>query len=320
MGLVGMPFLGAGSNPLDWRGPEFLALYAALVLAALVLAVIVRLVLSPAEEADSYEKQPLNAYEVACLWSGPERAVHSAFAALVQAGFLRLVDCQRKLFGFFDSSQTFIAQGLPLPANAPRLEHALYTAAAVSTEEFKPLMQAALPAAQDMEDNLRKRGLLGPVMPPASCFLAAAIVAAPLLLGLAKIAVGVSRGKPVGFLIAAYVATSIAALVVLLARSRLTAAGRRLVEPLVAKEAHNRQLVEASAVTPSPAQVALLVGLFGAGVLAAGPLSRIHAFLPRASGGGGCSTSSGGCGGGGCGGGGCGGGGCGGGGCGGCGG
>jgi hypothetical protein len=59
---------------------------------------------------------------------------------------------------------------------------------------------------------------------------------------------------------------------------------------------------------------ALAIGLFGIGILAAGPLAEVHAMLPRATGKGGCSTSTGGCGGG------CGGGGCGGGGCGGCGG
>jgi uncharacterized protein (TIGR04222 family) len=237
----------------------------------------------------------------------------------VQAGYLQLVDDEEHVLGIFRSTKTRIQQGKPLPTNAPQLEQEIYSAAAVATEEFKPLADAALPAAEKIEESLRDRGLVRPLMPPASCFIAGAIAAAPLLVGLAKIAVGLSRGRPVGFLIVACIATVIAALVVVFARSRLTATGRRLVEPLMAKEAHNRQLVEASAVTPSPAQVALLVGLFGAGVLAAGPLSRIHALLPRASGGGGCSASSGGCGGGGCGGGGCGGG-CGGGGCGGCGG
>jgi len=307
MGLVGMPLVGAGTSPLDWRGPDFLALYATITLAALVMAVIVRLVFAPAEDVPSVKQSPLNAYEVACLWSGPLRAVQAAFSAMVQAGYLRLVDEEERVLGIFRSTKTRIQQGQTLPTSAPRLEQEIYSAAIVATEEFKPLADAALPAAQDMEENLRKRGLLRPMMPPASCFLASAIVAAPILLGVAKIAVGLSRGRPVGFLVAACVATAIAALVVLLARSRVTAAGRSLVEPLMAQQAYARQQVEISAVTPSPAQVALLVGLFGAGVLAAGPLARIHALLPRSSGGGGCSTSSGGCGGGGCGGGGCGG-------------
>jgi hypothetical protein len=59
------------------------------------------------------------------------------------------------------------------------------------------------------------------------------------------------------------------------------------------------------------------IGLFGCGMLAGGPLTKVHEMLPRAAGGGGCSSGGGGCGGDG---GGCGGGGCGGGGCGGCGG
>jgi uncharacterized protein (TIGR04222 family) len=300
VGLIGFPLMGAAWNPLDWKGAEFLGLYATIALAALVLAVIVRVAFAPHEDDGSAEKQsPLNAYEIACLWSGPLRAVHASFAALVQAGFLRIVDQEQKAFGIFSTRQSFIQQGEPLPANAPQLEQALYSAAALPVENFKPLAEAGLPLAQDIEESLRKRGLLRPAMPAAHCVIAGLIMAAPLMLGLAKIAVGVSRGRPVGFLIAACVATVIAALVLLLVRSRLTAAGRRLVEPLTTELGHTRQLVESAATTPSPAQLALLVGLFGVGVLSAGPLARVHAMLPTSCGGGDCSggcSSGGGCG------------------------
>jgi uncharacterized protein (TIGR04222 family) len=190
------------------------------------------------------------------------------------------------------------------------LEQALVSAAISPADSIQPLTEAGLPVAEDIEEALRKRGLLAASTPSPRQIAASLIMVAPLLLGFAKIAVGLWRDRPVGFLLAACAATAIAALVLLLARSRITAAGWRMVEPLQAQNAHTRQLVEIGSATPSPAQVALLVGLFGAGVLAAGPLARVHAMLPRAAGGGGCSTggcSTGGCGGG-CGGGGCGGG------------
>jgi uncharacterized protein (TIGR04222 family) len=315
LGLIGLPLVGAAWNPLDWNGPDFLALYIGIALTAIVIALVVRVACALANRNAVGQKQaPLDAYEVACLRAGPFRAVQAAFAALVQAGCLRLVDDERKPSSAGGSQRTLIQQGLPLKANAPRLEQALYSAAAVPRDSLKPLMEAAMPEARDIEAELRQRELLQPRTPPLPFVLASLFMAAPLLLGLPKIAVGLQRERPVGFLIAACIATGIAALALLLVRSRLTTAGRRLIGPLEAEHAHNRQLVAAGQATPSPEQLALLVGLFGADVLAAGPMARAQAMMPNSS------YAGGGCGGGGCGGAGCGGGGCGGGGCGGCGG
>jgi uncharacterized protein (TIGR04222 family) len=64
-------------------------------------------------------------------------------------------------------------------------------------------------------------------VPSASRIAASLIMASPLLLGVIKIAVGVSRNRPVGFLIAACVVTAIAAIIFLIARSRLSSRFRR---------------------------------------------------------------------------------------------
>jgi hypothetical protein len=127
----------------------------------------------------------------------------------------------------------------------------------------------------------------------------------------------------VGFLIIACIVTAIVALGFLCAGHRLSASGNELLRRLRENHRRTTQLVKSSAMTLSHTDLALAIGLFGAGMLAIGPLANVHAMLPRASGGGGCAAGGGGCssgGGGGCGGGGGGGGGCGGGGCGGCGG
>ena len=47
LGLVGLPLSVAAWNPLNWNGPQFLAFYFALVVAAALLALVTRLVVAP---------------------------------------------------------------------------------------------------------------------------------------------------------------------------------------------------------------------------------------------------------------------------------
>ncbi len=317
LGLVGLP-LAAGLGPLDWKGDEFLGFYFLAAAAAFLAALLIRLIFTGDEPAASGAKQaPLDPYQIACLAGGPMRAVQAAFAAMVQAGTLKLASEESTTLGVFKRRQTKIQQGgTSLPENAPRLERALYHAAVVPVETIAPLTEAGLPVAEDIRTDLVKRGLMRASLIRTSSIVASAIMAAPLLLGVTKIAIGLWRDRPVGFLIAACAVTGIVAVVMLLAGSRVTSAGRQILEPLQDKHAHTKQLVSTASATVAPADLALLVGLFGCSLLAAGQLASVHAMLPRTSGGGGCGSA--GCGGGGCGGGGCSGG-CGG-GCGGCGG
>jgi uncharacterized protein (TIGR04222 family) len=323
LGLFGLPLAAITWNPLDWNGPEFLVGYVLLTIIAAVVAYVVRCMLVPdtiAEEAKF--GQPLDPYEAACLAAGPARSVQAAFAALVHAGMLQIVGEESKVCGLFTTKKNFIRQGKPLPENAHRLERAMFQAAAMPADDIAPLTAAGMPIAVEINDELVKRGLLQAGPPPVCNVAASLIMATPLLLGGAKIAVGLSRGRPVELLVALCVLTFIAALVFLLARSRLSVAGKATLKSLQAKHSTTKQFATSASETLAPPDLAMAIGLFGIGMLATGPLAEVHAMLPRATGGGGCSGSIGGCGGGGggCAGGGCGGGGCGGGGCGGCGG
>ena len=313
LGLVVLPLAAATWNPLDWTGAEFLPFYFCLALIAALLASIVRVCCGPQVEVDDFAaRTPLDPYEAACLTANPLRAVHAAFAAMVQAGTLALVDHERKYLGIFSHRTTHILPGAPLPENAPRLERAIFQAAANPATNLAPLVAAGLPVAKDIEASLQKRGLLASGPPPAHCLAAGLLMAAPLVVGSAKIIVGLSRGKPVGFLVGACLVTAIAALLFWLARSRSTPRGKAAQQTLEKEYRHLTLQAPAAEAALSPAQWAMVVGLFGAGLLAAGPLAKVHAMLPSTAGGGGCSSGGGGCGGGGCGGGGCGGGGCGG--------
>jgi uncharacterized protein (TIGR04222 family) len=316
--LIALP-LAAGWNPLDWRGPDFLVLYLAVAAVAAALAVAARWLLAgnapwPTEAG----QRPLDPYEVACLAAGPGRAVQAAFAAMVRAGTLRLEKAETRFLGLIPRTTRRIEPGESLPATAPLLERALYDAAAEAPSKLEPLVKAGLPIAEQIRDSLIRRSLMRSQRPDGASVVAGLVMASPLVLGVPKIFVGLERGRPVAFLVVLCVLTVAAAIVFLLARSRMTPAGNALLDSLKGQLASHSKLDGQAAAALPPAQLAMAIGLFGAGMLAAGPLASVHAMLPRASGGAGC--TSGGCSGAGCGGGGCGGGGCGGGGCGGCGG
>ncbi len=316
LGLFGIPMSATTWSPLDWNGPEFLVGYILVTIIAALVAVVARCMFVPEHSAEEAKlDKPLDPYQAACLAAGPARSVQAAFAALVQAGTLQIVAEESKVWGLFTTKKNLICHVKPLPADAHRLERTLFQATAIPAKDLTPLTAAGMPVAQEINDELVRRGLLQAGPPPVCNVASSLIMATPLLLGGAKIAVGLSRGRPVEILVALCVLTFLAALGFLLARSRLSAAGKVTLESLQAKHSTTRQIATSAAGTLAPPDLAMAIGLFGVEMLADGPLAEVHAMLPRASGGGGCSSSSGGCGGG-CGGGG---GGCGG-GCGGCGG
>ncbi len=323
-GLIGFPCFAAGDNPLDYKGPEFLIFYGQVALVAGMVAIVIRWLLSPGSQpADTDKPIMLEPYEIACLAGGPLRAVHAAFTALVHAGSLRLTERDETTWGVITQKKTFIEQGEPLTSDAPQLEHALYDAATIPTTKPRTLFAAAQPLAEDIEHSLYQRGLVYAAQTlPWACILSALIMASPLVIGVAKIITGVSRGRPVGFLVAACVVTVLIALVFLFSRSRTTTAGQKILDAEIKKHAETKVLAATAPDTLSPISMALAVGLFGGGMLTAGSLAQLGQLIPefRAPNRGWTSNSwnSGGCSGGCSGGGGCGGG-CGGGGCGGCG-
>jgi uncharacterized protein (TIGR04222 family) len=223
-----MPLAAATWNPLDWKGPEFLTFYIAIAIIAFVAALVVRLINTvEARPVDAKDRAALDPYEVACLAGGPVRAVQAAFAAMVRDGSLKLVENESKSFGFITTKQTKIHQGTPPAKSAPRLEHALYEAAFVPANDLTPLTEAGKSVAQQIEEDLKARGLVQSGGPSGAAVAAGLIMAAPLVVGVPKLLVGLSRGRPIEFLAMACIATAVAALIFLLARSRLTTQGRR---------------------------------------------------------------------------------------------
>jgi len=291
-------------------GPEFLNFYIPLALIALLASLWVRRRLRlSVSEPDVFDDGPpvdpakLNSYEAALLVHGPRRNVLTRVALVRLAGageieFVGNVSIQRSegrrdSHGKFDSfEQIVLGETAVGPKSLSRIDGVV----------------GGSPDADRVEATLLKWGAVIPrEAGRAIRFLPALLLAVVIALGLWRIQLGVSRQRPVGFLVMSCAVLGVAAAAHMLVRPWRTRKGQILVESL-------RRNVAPAAASTDPGAAALAFAILGISALPSlGAYESLRkAFHPPAGGDGGCGAS--GCGGGG------GGGGCGGGGCGGCGG
>jgi uncharacterized protein (TIGR04222 family) len=298
-------------NPFDLPGPQFLALYAAMVLAGVVLAFIVRRK-SRTPSHDLLEDPRLNPYEVAHLAGGAPATVNAALARLVNVKALDLDDKGASLHrggGEYKPVHPLESAILGTAGEAFKVKE-VREAAALEVGHIRKRLEDL-----DLEMNDEKRRTAG-------C-LPALVLLFIVVLGIVKIAVGVSRNKPIEFLGIEVGVLALAAVLIFAIRPKRTIRGDRYLERLRLRHAALKTTAGAAPATLQGDDLSMAVGLFGVGVLAGGPMMSLQRALTPPANAGGWGGDAGGCGGGGGGadggGGGCGGGG-GGGGCGGCGG
>jgi uncharacterized protein (TIGR04222 family) len=290
-------------NPLNLRGPEFLALYVCVLGATAALAALLRWLLRLPTPEPGEEVPELTAYEAAYLAGGPQLALHAAIASLVHRRVLSVQPAERKLS----------VQG-PVPSKADPLEQRIYHSAGKAGETISQVCTDASATVNQLGRRLQEAGLVpsdqqGIVARLFPGFLMGLVS----ILGLAKIVVGLERGRPVGFLIGLTIISAVIAIVFLIKRPLRSRHGDAALARLRDQNAALRSVARSEPERLAQDDLVLALGLFGLGIFATGPVADLRTALRPPPG-----AGSSGCGGGGCGGGGCGGG-CGGGGCGGCG-
>lgn len=311
-------------GPLNWRGPEFLILYGGLWVAGIVGGIALRYQLRdssvPIEELPEF-----NSYEVAYLAGAEPRTILSVLTSLVARGLLRV-----------KAGQSELATCGSMPADALPIERAAWDA----VEEdgtLKALYPRLKHDAELVTPRLKRFGL---VLTSADEWkvrlIPAGLMVILLMFGVAKVAIGIDRGRSVGFLSALCAFTFATAIFFATTRAFRSRQGDAALQGLEAKNATLKDPMSAQAEISIAAMeqnaeqtidsvrggraaevtLPMAVALFGPVVLSDGPFDDLRkVFRPQNSGGcsSGCSSSCGG-GGGGCGGGGGGCGGCGGGG------
>lgn len=306
-------------NIFDLRGPEFLEFYIVVLAGATVGAFVLRWILRGPDDDVSHLINDLDPYEAAYLTGGPRMVVNTALASLVHSGRVQMISTQKMRISELSSH------------DLPALERAVYGMVA-NGQRVREIHAASGRITDAIGCKLLAANLaLMPGQRISARLLPALVVATIFVIGIGKISIGISRGKPVTFLVLLSIVTAGIAIGFAAVPTYRTRAGDRMLKRARGEHAalhtsalHAPQRLECS-------DLALALALFGPAVLSSGPLVSLRdALWPTKRGGSwdgwdswsscgtGGSWSGGGCGGGGCGGGG--GGGCGGGGCGGCGG
>lgn len=291
------------ASVFDWRGPQFLAFYGVIFLIALIWSLQRRgrllRSLNPPPGTSPTLADPI---EIAYLAGGPSRCIEVALVNLIEQNILSWRPGRLLKKG----TLTVIAD---LPSDAHWFERQIYTAALAEKDiglPLRDLVSVAHRSTAPLEGRLASLGL----RPTASELSGKGTSAnlpffVVLIIGAIKLAVGLSRDKPVGFLIASLIITAIVMVIIKSGIKKLTPAGQSLLDQMRAGRDS----------TPDPglANVALF-GIAGATAYSSMPAITPNMINELKSTGishtnnSGCSTSSdgggsdSGCGGGGCGG------------------
>lgn len=223
----------------------------------------------------------LDALEYACLWRGPQHVADTVLLGLMQAGAAGVV-VDRKTRVHVDIG----ARPLPAMLHGFRtVPRGLFSRAGFRREVARQI-DAIL-------RELRARGLAPAYGTIRALRFASALIVLPVLaLGLAKIGVGLGRGKPVGFLVLMVLVAAGAGLWCLRNPPRVTAAGQAALRQ--ARQRHSR-----AARAPLGDEIVLAFALSGAAALAGTPHDAFGRLMRADGDGGGGSGCGGGDGGGG---------------------
>ncbi len=258
-------------NPLDLRGPEFLLFYAVIGLAVLVWLLYAR---GHDEDGESRRTPRLSdPYLIAYLRGGSNEAVRVACVSLVDRGLLEVAD---------DGTLRTKPHVNRLPIRLEQEIVDLFRNPIAATVLFDD--PAIRGACRGYDEELTQLGLL----PNEATMRARRRRLAPalaLLLGLAlaKMAVGLSRGRPIGFLI--LLAGLFALLAIWMHNARQTGSGRALIADLRRLFARLKQRAATLKPGASSSDTALLVAVYGLGALPAARFSWARRVFPKTSGG-----------------------------------
>ncbi|MGH6652397.1 MAG: TIGR04222 domain-containing membrane protein [Sphingopyxis sp.] len=253
-------------NPLNWDGPTFLVFYVLALIVAIPLAWILGRLARPGGRV-----QPLGDADSLAYLAGREtRLAEGVAARLMASGAIEV-----------EGSEFRQGSGAAAAAASDRAVLAL-----ASPFGWKDIVAALRPESAALERRLVAGGLL---LDAAERRRVGLIATAPflllLLVGGAKLLLGLARGKPILFLAILLVITLVIALVRWTGVSDQTRAGRSALKE--ARQEHDR-LKRA----PTARETDLAVALFGTTVLAGSAYAAFHQLRTPADSGGWSSDSS----------------------------
>lgn len=179
--------LAIEGTPLDWSGSAFLKLYLVALLATTVAAVFWRRALR--ENGARPSTSGLGALEAAYLVGGPARCLDTAVADLLSQKIVRLDQGENR---FVVGPE---AGNLPAPTAALRR-------LMIGNGRSEHVFRQGLGLFDEVGNRLRQLGLLLDTQSALrAAWLPALLPGLVLLMGVAKVYIGIQRDRPVGFLV-----------------------------------------------------------------------------------------------------------------------
>lgn len=296
LALAVVPFLsGCESGAVfDLNGPDFLGFFGGLMVVAFVAMVVLRSKWLHGSD-DPASLPNLDPVAMAFLNEGPVLAINTAVAGLVHEGVLTV-----------SADGKVTSTGILTEARDPISQRICQLLGSRGSESLPKLRNVLRDEVDQLRAQLQDSGLV-PNADQESLirWVPFSVGSAVTLLGIVKIAVGVSRDRPVGFLVLMSL-ISLFCTLMFLSVPRATKKGREVLEAERHKFARLRKPGR-DAIALHRNDLMLGVGLFGLGNLVGSQYDGMRQSLQPAPGspsgcGGGCSGGGDGGGGGGCGG------------------
>lgn len=188
--ITGCQIISTIPNPLNFTGSEFLSFYFLLSVVAIFLAYYLRDSLRLPDGNPVEQPVSLDIYETAYLAEGKNHVVDTAITRLVQIGHVTIEPVERIL------TLKKPIKELPHP-----IERAVANAIA-SDGRIDSVRSVVIQGIVVIRDRLCQLNLLvSPSQSSKAQTYPAVLIASLVGLGITKILVGISRGKPVGFLL-----------------------------------------------------------------------------------------------------------------------
>ncbi|MGI8907364.1 MAG: TIGR04222 domain-containing membrane protein [Candidatus Sumerlaeaceae bacterium] len=246
----------------DLRGPQFLVLYGVMFGGAMIVGLIMRYFMRGPSDYDQLAAGRLDPYDVAYLQGGPPRAYQAALTSLLQKGVIHIMG---------DAVSVVYGEG----SRRRDVEHPLEQEIVRQVDTQKvgrlgDLFGACAPAFDKMHEKLLRMGMLlskNSIWSIRILMMSLYLVVAAV--GAIKIWVGISRDKPVGFLIAFVIATVLIALLCLAGQFFRTSRADTTLSKLRKKSESLKAVVKSGGSSLSGNDLALGVALFGVAAIPA---------------------------------------------------
>jgi uncharacterized protein (TIGR04222 family) len=258
-------------NPLEFDGPTFLMFYITLIVAGGFAVAMIRRNFGPAEPVAG---GALDTWATAYLAGGTARVVDAGVASLIAGGKATWNRKRRKLV--VESAHTIRDYPLDEIARAAQTNGTLPRIIKSVNPRLDRIRRALLDRRLLLDGG--QRWLFG-----LYCALPFAAITA---LGVTKTAIGIARGRPVGFLVFLTIILAVATLMLLAYRPERSRAGDKVLAELNQRHAHARR-------APRDGDIGLAVALAGTAVLAGTAYADFHQSRDTLSSttGSGCSSS-----------------------------